>query len=147
MRAARLAARDPIPQGASGLPAPELPYGRTSRGEGEDVGWYRPDGSEMSQEDWDTGYARALQVYLSGQGVGRDEQGRPLTDNDWLVLFNASDGAIDYAVPKRKNLHRWERVIDTNDPDLWGAADQPVLGVGEEVTVEAHSMVVLQHER
>lgn len=123
-------------------------YGRALWGEGaEDVGWYRPDGSEMSQEDWDTGFARALQVYLSGQGVGRDEEGQPITDHDFLVLFNASDDAIPFCVPQRKNLQEWEKVIDTNDPDLFTAEERVGVRVGEEVSVEGYSLVVLQHVR
>src|SRR5246127_597766 len=33
-----------------------------------DISWFRPDSSEMSDDDWDTGFGRSIAVYLNGQG-------------------------------------------------------------------------------
>ena len=34
-----------------------------------DIAWFAPDGSEMTDEDWETGYAKSVAVYLNGQGI------------------------------------------------------------------------------
>jgi glycogen operon protein len=44
--------------------------GRTIRGSNvEDIAWLRPNGEQMTDEDWDTGYARSVAVFLNGQGI------------------------------------------------------------------------------
>ena len=41
-----------------------------------DIGWFTPDGTEMTEEDWDSGFGRSIAVYLNGQGIaGRDKTG------------------------------------------------------------------------
>ena len=53
---------------------------RGSRGV-PDISWFRPDGSEMSDEDWDSGFGKWVAVYLNGQGVpDRDVRGERVTD-------------------------------------------------------------------
>src|SRR6185436_2983454 len=44
--------------------------GRRIRGsEIKDIAWFRPDGHEMTDEDWNTGYARSLAVRLAGDAI------------------------------------------------------------------------------
>src|SRR5690606_29704628 len=50
--------------------------GRAIRG-GDAVGdlaWLRPDGSEMSDEDWNVGYAKSLQVFLNGERIASPDR-------------------------------------------------------------------------
>ncbi|HEV8312890.1 MAG TPA: glycogen debranching protein GlgX, partial [Burkholderiaceae bacterium] len=57
----------------------------------KDVLWIRPDGQEMTSEEWEHEHARCLGMYLAGAAiddVGR--HGRPIDDDDFLVLFNAA---------------------------------------------------------
>ena len=43
--------------------------GRPIRGTGvSDIGWFKPDGEEMSDEDWESGFAKSLGVFLNGEG-------------------------------------------------------------------------------
>ena len=57
----------------------------------EQIAWLRPDGVEMSDEDWQTGYARAVGVWLNGDAIlAPDERGRRIQDYTFLMLFNAS---------------------------------------------------------
>ena len=66
-----------------------------SRGEGEplpDIVWLTPDGDEMPPEDWDSGFGRSIGVFLNGDGIrGRDQRGQRITDDSFLLLFNAHD--------------------------------------------------------
>ena len=41
-----------------------------------DIAWLRPDGTEMQPEDWDSGFGRAVGVFLNGSGIReRDRRG------------------------------------------------------------------------
>src|SRR6202035_1917675 len=46
-----------------------------------DIGWFKPDGKSMTDEDWDVGYARSLGMFLNGTGIqSHDERGSLITD-------------------------------------------------------------------
>jgi glycogen operon protein len=89
----------------------------------------KPDGTEMTEEEWDQHFARCLGVYLSGVGLtDTDARGRPVTDDDFLVLFNAHHEPIAFTLP---DLGRgaWQGVLDTatesaRTPADW-RADEP----------------------
>jgi isoamylase len=58
---------------------------------GTDVVWLRPDGAEMSEEDWGNAQAKALAVRLSGQPglMHLTERGEREPDDTFLILLNA----------------------------------------------------------
>ena len=63
----------------------------------KDISWLNPDGTEMSDEDWNKSFARALGVLISGRGLTeRNELGRPVEDDDVLLLLNAHDETITF---------------------------------------------------
>ena len=65
-----------------------------------DIGWFRPDGSEMGDEDWQVGYAQALGVFLHGDGLHTlDARGRPVLDDSFYLIFNGSPDAVSFRVP------------------------------------------------
>ena len=41
-----------------------------------DIVWLRPDGTEMQPEDWDSGFGKAVGVYLNGDGIARPRRPR-----------------------------------------------------------------------
>ena len=42
-----------------------------------DIGWFRPDGAEMTPDDWNTGFAKSLGVFLNGDALpDPDRRGR-----------------------------------------------------------------------
>ncbi len=105
-----------------------------------DIVWLRPDGTEMRPEDWDSGFGRALAVFLNGDGIReRDEHGRAVTDSCFLLLFNAGDAPIDFCVPDAEFASAWEVKVDTAADDAAPAR----VGPGAAVTVAAWSLVVL----
>ena len=60
--------------------------GRPLRGsEVKDIVWLKPDGTEMTDEEWDEHFARCLGVYLSGEALTEtDRRGRRLaTTTSW----------------------------------------------------------------
>jgi glycogen operon protein len=79
----------------------------------KDISWLNPDGAEMSDEDWGRSSARALGVLISGRGLTeRDELGRPVEDDDVLLLLNAHDESVAFALPGTEGEH-WYAMLDT----------------------------------
>ncbi|GAT10980.1 glycogen debranching protein GlgX [Mycolicibacterium novocastrense] len=107
-----------------------------------DIAWFAPDGSEMSDEDWETGYAKSIAVYLNGNGIpDRDVRGQRIVDDSFVLCFNAHYEPIDFVVPERKFGDSWIPVIDTSADD----EDEPTpVDAGQKVEVAARSMLVLQ---
>jgi isoamylase len=126
--------------------------GRTIRGQvtdgNVDIGWFSPDGTEMSEEDWEAGFAKSLGVFLNGSAIPSvDERGEPQTDDSFLLLFNAHFESIDFALPERYG-RRWSLVLDTavGMPVGVGSKPVPVLRAKASVAVTARSLRLLRRE-
>ena len=79
-----------------------------------DIAWLRPDGTEMQPEDWDSGFGRAVGVFLNGDGIReRDRRGEPIADKHFIVLFNAGDDDVDFHIPAVEYSPRWDILVDT----------------------------------
>ena len=86
----------------------------------KDISWLNPDASEMSDEDWARSSARSLGVLISGRGLSeRDELGRPVEDDDVLLLLNAHDDSVAFTLPGMPG-ERWDALIDTGHPAFEG---------------------------
>jgi isoamylase len=98
--------------------------GRPIRGSGvKDIVWVNPDGREMSDEEWNQAFARCLGVYLAGEGLDeQDERGRPIRDEDFLLLFNAHHEEIAFRLPEYRPGSPWGLVLDTRQRVEPGAA-------------------------
>ncbi len=87
----------------------------------EDVAWFKPDGTEMTDEDWGLPYARSLGMVLAGDVIGeQDARGNPVVDDTMLVLLNAHWESISFTMPPFRfegqwGLFegKWELVLDT----------------------------------
>jgi isoamylase len=115
------------------------PHGHDVR----DVAWLTPAGQEMSDDDWSVGFAKSLMLFMNGKAIpSRGARGAAVTDDSFLLCFNAHYEPLPFTMPDKSFGARWHRVIDTADPDL----DQPVgdLEPGATITLEQRSMVVLQ---
>ena len=110
---------------------------------GMDIGWYRPDGSEMSQEDWQEGHVMALQLFLSGELNAFDQRGQLVNDEDFLVLFNAMDENLDFTLMHNEKIGKWQVVIDTS---ILKPCEEPtVYDSGQRVSIMGKSLMVLKH--
>jgi glycogen operon protein len=90
--------------------------GRLIRGI-EDLAWTRPDGEEMTDEDWETGFARAVGVFINGRTIPTpDAYGEKIVDDTFLVIFNASDQDLSWTIPAASWGRRWVVDLDTADP-------------------------------
>jgi isoamylase len=105
-----------------------------------DLGWSNPDGTEMSDEDWDAGHTASVGVFLNGEAItDRDRRGQRVKDESFLLLFNAHHDALEWTLPKQWGQW-WELVIETVGPDREGQ----VLASSETLQVAGRSVIVLQ---
>jgi isoamylase len=110
----------------------------------EDIGWYTPSGEEMSEDDWDTGFARSLSVFLNGEAIREpDRRGEPVTDSQFWLLLNGHHEAMDFTIPDVGAGDRWEVELDTHAP-LLDDAEQRSRKTGEPFKVEARSVMLLR---
>src|SRR6478672_1868054 len=119
--------------------------GRRIRGaEVKDLYWLRPDGKEMTDDDWAQGYVRCLGVRLAGDAMDeKDSKGRPLQDETFLVLLNAHHEPRPFTLPAHKRGVRWQPVFDTA---LYDKNGKPVtlLRGGDQYDLEARSLALLR---
>ena len=90
--------------------------GRPIRGSDiKDIHWLKPDGTEMSDQEWAQESARCLGVYLSGEAIGEvDARGRGIVDDNFIILFNAHHERIDFRLPILCDDCLWLSVMDTH---------------------------------
>jgi isoamylase len=118
--------------------------GRRIHGSGvEDVAWFKPDGEEMSDEDWEAGFAKSLGVFLNGQGIAApDQRGERIVDDTFYLLFNAHYEALNFRLPDRKWGQSWSMTLNTADG--LDEEREEVFEPGQELLVQAHSMMVMR---
>ena len=105
--------------------------------------WFNPDGLEMSDAEWDQGFARCLGMYLAGDAIGEvNERGEKVRDDDFLLLINAHHEAIPFQIPGFRGRMRWRVVIDTTDPELLSAEKH--YARGNLVPLHGRSLILLQ---
>jgi glycogen operon protein len=111
----------------------------------QDIAWLRPDGTLMQPEDWDSGFGRAIGVFLNGLGIQEhDRRGEPIRDRHFIILFNGGDDGIDFHVPEVEYSPDWEVVIDT----AGRRADSAIIRPGDDIRLEARSLILLsEHPR
>ena len=114
-------------------------HGRPIRGT-VDIGWFKPDGQAMTDEDWDASHARSLGAFLNGKAIQTpDDRGRSITDDSFLLLFNAHTEAVEWTIPA-VYAKAWRLVLDTERLQPESNPAQ----VDGQITTSAGSMVVLQ---
>jgi glycogen operon protein len=90
-----------------------------------DIAWFKPDGSEMSEQDWTEWFAKSFMLFVNGDALRyRDEHGRPVRDDSFCLVFNAHVEGVSFALPPPEWGARWRVVIDTD-------AAQPFVENGE----------------
>ncbi len=106
----------------------------------EDIGWFLPEGAEMSEDNWSHDFAKSLAVFLNGHGLRSvDPKGEKITDNNFYVIFNAFHDAIDYQLPPEKYGKEWVKVLDTTQ----ARSTSTKHGAGDKICVPGRSVILL----
>jgi isoamylase len=95
-----------------------------------DLAWFAPGGGQLTTGDWfDTGL-QTLGMYLDGRGIRhRDERGRPVVDDSYLIWLHAGADPVDVTLPGRPWADGYELVASTEYP-TGGPPDPTVLEPG-----------------
>src|SRR5437660_489946 len=118
--------------------------GRRIRGSAvKDLSWLRPDGTEMTDEEWSHWFSPGLGLHLAGDAIEEmSDEGLPITDDTVLILLNAHDEPVPFVLPDHHG-GAWEPVLDTRD---WQQpiADGRRFKEGEPYPLEGRTLVVLR---
>jgi isoamylase len=118
-----------------------------------DIAWFQPSGEEMNEQDWDSGFGKCVVAFLNGQGISEvDPRGDRVTDDSFLLCYNAHYEDIEVTLPGEEYGSRWGIVVDTaagevitlsNAPGIV-AAEPPVAKGGAVHLVPARALLVMQ---
>ena len=107
-----------------------------------DIAWYRPDGQEMADHEWNSSSMRCLGMLLNGAIMDEwDRRGRHLHDDVFLLLLNANYEPIPFLVPGIESDPPWQVVLDTAAHEV--AAEQVCRG-GQTYSLQERSLLLLQ---
>ena len=108
-----------------------------------DIAWFTLAGEEMTDHDWEAGFAKSLTVFLNGRAISEpDRRGERVADDSFLLLFNASEQDLVFTIPPRRYGQRWAKALDTAMPTADFEHDTAVKP-GDVITVINHSLQVL----
>jgi glycogen operon protein len=109
-----------------------------------DIAWFTPEGEEMTRDDWGAAQARALSVFLNGHAISEPgPRGERISDDSFLLLFNASPDALEFLVPVNHG-RQWEVVVDTALPEGVTLGTGAKVKAGDRLTLLDRSLTVLQ---
>jgi glycogen operon protein len=111
-------------------------------GDVADIGWYRPDGQQMDDDDWESGFAKSVTVFLNGEAINEpDARGERIVDDSFFLLFNAHHEPLGFVLPEGDFGDSYVVEVDTAQPV---PVEDRTVKPGGDVTVEARSIVVLR---
>jgi glycogen operon protein len=116
--------------------------GRPIHGEEiKDLYWLKPDGTEMTDGDWNTSHARCLGLALPGDQINEiGDKGERIFGDTFAILLNCHSEPISFRIGTRRRQVRWVCVLDTAEVD----ATPRAFDHSGDFPLQAHSMVVLR---
>jgi glycogen operon protein len=107
----------------------------------KDVTWIRPDGSEMTEPDWDDPELHTIGMLLLGVATDEvDVRGRSYAGDSLFLMLNAGTRSRSYTLPRMELAGQWEEVLSTAQPGPWSRIVRT-----EAVSLNAHSTLLLRH--
>ena len=118
--------------------------GRRIRGsEVKDLTWFRPDGQEMAEDDWNNWHTRSLALRLAGDAIEEvDTRGQRIHDDTLLILLNGHYEPLSFVLPLQRDDGHWELVLDTREAA--GRRSQRVIRARKPYALEARSLAVFR---
>lgn len=108
----------------------------------EDIAWFQPDGTEMTDENWSIGFAKSLAVFLNGRGIHTPGPvGEQIVDDSFYLIFNAHHEALEFKLPLAKYAKSWTRLLSTAEGKIEPGEVYPAESV---IQVEGRSILLLQ---
>jgi glycogen operon protein len=97
--------------------------GRQIRGSRvKDLTWFAPDGTEMTDEEWQAPGVATLGVQFAGDAIEeRGARNERIIDDTLLLILNADERPMGFTLPNHEAARRWEVVFDTVHPTFTAA--------------------------
>jgi isoamylase len=109
----------------------------------DDIAWFTPTGSAMTDSDWGAGWTRSVVAYFDGtRDADRDDRGRPILDDDLLLIVNGWWEQLTFTLPDVGLPRAWRHEVDTFAGRV-GEKNATSLVAGAKLMVEPRSMVLL----
>jgi glycogen operon protein len=89
----------------------------------KDITWLGPDGSEMTEREWNAPAARSLGARLGWHAPANGSD--PGDANVLLVLMNAGEAPLPFTLPPGGGDGGWAVLLDTAEPEVEGRAHAP----------------------
>jgi glycogen operon protein len=106
----------------------------------KDIAWYNTNGEEFSEADWNAGWTKSLGLMFNGKTLNyTDEEGKPILDDSFLILINASPDGVEFSLPKPPDGNPWGVILRTeNIEDPFGK-----IKLEDKIIVGGRSLVLL----
>ena len=112
-----------------------------------DIQWFTPAGSAMTDSDWLAGWTHSVVAYFDGiRDADRDERGRPMLDDDLLLVINGWREPLTFTLPDVGSPRAWGWELDTFS-GTFGKAGGRGGAAGATITVGPRSLVLLRAPR
>jgi isoamylase len=116
-------------------------YGRAIYSDVKDLTWFRPDGHEMTETDWQNPGTRAFGLRLAGDAIEEgDARGERIVDDTFLILVNGFWEPLPFVLPAHRSGVRWQPLLDTRAAEL-GRRGRVLRG-GHTYEMESRSLAV-----
>jgi isoamylase len=122
--------------------------GRPIRGTSvKDIVWLTPRGTEMTESEWNLPTSHTIGMFLAGEAIeDDDERGRPLADDNFLLLLNNSDKTVVFRPASFLPRRPWTVIIDTARPK-GGIGDLRRLRITDTFALQPRSAALLTQPR
>ncbi len=109
----------------------------------KDLIWFRKDGNEMTNGDWQNGGLLSMGLIKSGDNLKIiRRRGKPGFENTLMLLLNAEPGETEFVIPSFGIAEKWQTVVDTSSPHR--TARPRRIGSGYKYTMAGRSLAVMK---
>ena len=109
-----------------------------------DIAWLVPNGTLMTQDDWDFAFGKSLQVFFNGDAIEEpDYRGQKIHDDSFILMFNAHFEPIDFTLPPEHFGMKWKLLVDTTEA-VGHPLEDLTIEAGGTITVPARSTMLLR---
>ncbi|MFL9910245.1 glycogen debranching protein GlgX [Paraburkholderia sp. RL17-337-BIB-A] len=107
-----------------------------------DARWLSPDGTDLSQEQWDDPSMRCFGLVIDGRAQASGIR-RPASDATLLLVLNAHHDVVNFTLPDIPEGDQWTCLLDTNMPVR---SELPQFSAGDAYQVTGRSLLLFALE-
>lgn len=110
-----------------------------------DLAWLRPDGQEMTGEDFHDPNLPGLGMLMAGGAIDElDSSGEVMADDTLFILLNPASQTVSFAIPEVPVGNGWEVILNTSRPEIGTQITGEQLDAGASLPVNSYSLVMLR---